>query len=142
MCYPAATLALMLVGLVCAVATPGWGPGGWRWWRLFPSRAGVFGDANSGDVVGVTLSWGGGGDGRGVAGDVPWHVLGGVDSGVDSALGVGDAGVADGEGVTGDTCWLVKPVWTPVAILGSLGVCISVPASRHWLISYCPVHLN
>ena len=32
---------------VCAVAvaTPGWGPGGWRWWRLFPSRAGVSGDA-------------------------------------------------------------------------------------------------
>ena len=32
---------------VCAVAvaTPGWGPGGWRWWRLFASRAGVFGDA-------------------------------------------------------------------------------------------------
>ena len=30
----------------------------------------------------------------------------------------------------------VKPVRTPVAILGSLGVCIYVPASRHWLISY------
>ena len=29
----------------------------------------------------------------------------------------------------------MKPVWTPVAILGSLGVCIYVPASRHWLIS-------
>ena len=36
----------------------------------------------------------------------------------------------------------VKPVRTPVAILGSLGVCIYVPASRHWLISYSPVHLN
>ena len=32
----------------------------------------------------------------------------------------------------------MKPVRTPVAILGSLGVCIYVPASRHWLISYCP----
>ena len=37
---------------------------------------------------------------------------------------------------------LVKPVRTPVAISGSLGVCIYVPASRHWLISYSPVHLN
>ena len=36
----------------------------------------------------------------------------------------------------------VKPFRTPVAILGSLGVCIYVPASRHWLISYSPVHLN
>ena len=36
----------------------------------------------------------------------------------------------------------VKPVRTPVAILGSLGMCIYVPASRHWLISYSPVHLN
>ena len=34
----------------------------------------------------------------------------------------------------------VKPVWTPVAILGSIGVCIYVPASRHWLISYSPIH--
>ena len=36
----------------------------------------------------------------------------------------------------------VKPVRTPVAILGSLGVCIYVPASRHWLISYSPIHLS
>ena len=36
----------------------------------------------------------------------------------------------------------LKPVWTPVAIFGSLGVCIYVPASRHWLISYSPIHLN
>ena len=36
---------------------------------------------------------------------------------------------------------LLKPVRTPVAILGSLGVCIYVPASRHWLISYSPIHL-
>ena len=36
---------------------------------------------------------------------------------------------------------IVKPVRTPSAILGSLGVCIYVPASRHWLISYSPVHL-
>ena len=36
----------------------------------------------------------------------------------------------------------LKPVRTPVAIFGSLGVCIYVPASRHWLISYSPIHLN
>ena len=48
-------LALMLVGLVLAVAIPGWGPGGWRWWRLFACPAGVFGDANSGGAVGVSL---------------------------------------------------------------------------------------
>ena len=36
---------------------------------------------------------------------------------------------------------LLKPVRTPVAILGSLGVCIYVPASRHWLISYSLIHL-
>ena len=36
---------------------------------------------------------------------------------------------------------VMKPVRTPVAILGSLGVCIYVPASRHWLISYSPIHL-
>ena len=35
----------------------------------------------------------------------------------------------------------LKPVRTPVAILGSLGVCIYVPASRHWLISYSPIYL-
>ena len=35
----------------------------------------------------------------------------------------------------------VKPVRTPVAIFGSLGVCIYVPASRHWLISYSPIHM-
>ena len=37
---------------------------------------------------------------------------------------------------------LVKPVRTPVAIFGSLGVCIYVPASRHWLISYSPILLT
>ena len=36
----------------------------------------------------------------------------------------------------------MKPVRTPVAIMGSLGVCIYVPASRHWLISCSPIHLN
>ena len=36
----------------------------------------------------------------------------------------------------------LKPVRTPVAILGSLGVCIYVPASRHWRISYSPIHLD
>ena len=38
--------------------------------------------------------------------------------------------------------FVVKPVRTPVAIFGSLGVCIYVPASRHWLISYSPIHLT
>ena len=37
---------------------------------------------------------------------------------------------------------MLKTVRTPVAILGSLGVCIYVPASRHWLISYSPIHLT
>ena len=37
---------------------------------------------------------------------------------------------------------VVKPVRTPVAIFGSLGVCIYVPASRHWLISFSPIHLT
>ena len=37
---------------------------------------------------------------------------------------------------------VMKPVRTPVAILGSLGVCNYVPASRHWLISYSPIHLT
>ena len=36
----------------------------------------------------------------------------------------------------------LKPVRTPVAILGSPGVCIYVPASRHWLISYSLIHLT
>ena len=40
------------------------------------------------------------------------------------------------------TLGVLKPVRTPVAILGSLGVCIYVPASRHWLISYSPIHSN
>ena len=30
----------------------------------------------------------------------------------------------------------------PMAIFGSLGVCIYVPASCHWLISYSPIHLT
>ena len=99
-------LALMLLGLVCAVATPGWGPGGWRWWRLFASPAGVLGDADGGGAVGVTLCRGRGGVGRGIVGDVPWHVVDWVGGGMDSAVGVGVAGVADGEGITGDTWWL------------------------------------
>ena len=36
----------------------------------------------------------------------------------------------------------LKPVRTPVAIFGSLGVCIYVPAGRHWLISYSSIHLT
>ena len=106
MCCPPVPLALMLPGLVCAVATAGSGPGGWRWWGLFVSPAGVLGDAYGGGAVGVTLCRGHGGDCRGVVGDVPWHVVGGVGGGVDSAVGVGVAGVADGEGVTCDTWWL------------------------------------
>ena len=35
-----------------------------------------------------------------------------------------------------------RAVRTPVAIFESLGVCIYVPASRHWLISYSPIHLT
>ena len=50
------------------------------------------------------------------------------------------------QGTTGDGALQhraqLKPVWTPVAIFGSLGVCIPVPASRHWLISYSPIHLT
>ena len=105
MCCPAVPLALMMVGLVCAVANPGWEPVGWRWWRLFASPAGALGDADGGGAVGVTLCRGCGGDGRGVVGDVPWHVVGGVGGGVDSDVNVRVAGVADGEGVTGDTWW-------------------------------------
>ena len=82
------------------------GPGGWRWWRLFASSAGVLGDAASGGAVGVNLCRGRGGDGKGVVGDVPWHVVGGVVGGVHCAVGVGAAGVADGEGGRGDTWWL------------------------------------
>ena len=37
---------------------------------------------------------------------------------------------------------VLKPVRTPVAIFVSLGVCIYVPASRHWLISHSPIHLT
>ena len=36
----------------------------------------------------------------------------------------------------------MKPLQTPVGIFGSLGVCIYVPASCHWLISYSPIHLT
>ena len=36
----------------------------------------------------------------------------------------------------------LKPVRTPVDIFGSLGVCIYVPASRHWLMSYSSIHLT
>ena len=38
--------------------------------------------------------------------------------------------------------WHVKPVWTPVAIFGSLWVCIYEPAGRHGLISYSLIHLT
>ena len=57
--------------MVCgvAVSTLGWGPGGWRWWRLFASRAGVLGVAVVGGALGVTLCRGRGGGGRGVVGD-------------------------------------------------------------------------
>ena len=57
--------------IVCgvAVSTLGWGPGGWRWWRLLASRAGVPGVAVSGGALGVTLCQGRGGGCRGVVGD-------------------------------------------------------------------------
>ena len=57
--------------MVCgvAVSTLGWGPGGWRWWRLFASRAGVLGVAVDGGALGVTLCRGRGGGDRGVVGD-------------------------------------------------------------------------
>ena len=32
--------------------------------------------------------------------------------------------------------------WDPRGHLWSLGVCIYGPASRHWLISYSPIHLT
>ena len=62
----------------------------------------------------------------------------------------GAAGDVDGDGAAGGkggtvvlaVSGVVKPVRTLVAILGSLGVCIYVPASRNWLISYSPIHLN
>ena len=58
--------------LVCTVATPGWGPAGWRCWRLFPSPAGVRGDAGGEGAVGDILCWGCGGDGGSLVGDVSW----------------------------------------------------------------------
>ena len=39
-------------------------------------------------------------------------------------------------------CVVLKLVRTRVAIFGSLGVCIYLSASRHWLISYSPIHLT
>ena len=59
MCCPAVPLALVLVGVVCAVAvvTPGWGPGGWRWWCLSASPAGVFGDADGDRTSGLVVVW-------------------------------------------------------------------------------------
>ena len=41
-----------------------------------------------------------------------------------------------------DYSFIVKPVRTPVAIFGSLGVCIYGPASRHGRISYSPINLT
>ena len=70
-------LALMMVRvavpgpcLVCAVAMPGWGPGGWCCWRLFASPAGMPDDADNEGAVGDILCCGRGGDGGGVVGDV------------------------------------------------------------------------
>ena len=50
--------------------------------------------------------------------------------------------VASGAAPTARGSRGLKPVRTPVAMFGSLGVCIYVPASRHWLISYSPIHLT
>ena len=67
---------------VSQLLVPGLGVVGWvllgvgarhswlrAWWRLFASRAGVFGDADGGGALGVTQSRGRGGGGRGVVGD-------------------------------------------------------------------------
>ena len=54
--------------LVCAVATPGWGPSGWRCWPLFASPAGVRGDV----AIQVIYCAGVCGDGGVVVGDVSW----------------------------------------------------------------------
>ena len=64
----------MACGVV--VSTLGWGPGGWRWWRLFASRGGVLGGVVDGGALGVTLCRGRrGGDGGvlgvGAGGDGP-----------------------------------------------------------------------
>ena len=69
---------------VCAVAvaTPDGGPGGWRLWHLFASRAGVFVDAVCGGALGVTLCRGRGGGSRCVVGDGTSARCGG---GLDSA---------------------------------------------------------
>ena len=58
--------------MVCgvAVSTLGWGPAGWRWWRLFASRAGVLGVAVGGGALGVTLCRGRGG--REAVPRTPW----------------------------------------------------------------------
>ena len=45
----------------------------------------------------------------------------------------GEEIVSGGVGVI-SFAFVLKPVRTPVAILGSLGVCLYVPTSRHWLI--------
>ena len=96
--------------LVCAVATPGWGPGGWRYWRLFAGPAGVRGDADGEGAVGDILCWGRGGDRGDFVGDVSWllsfrvTLLAGVVGMVLWVLGL--AGDAEGEGVAGDTWWL------------------------------------
>ena len=54
----------------------------------------------------------------------PWHVVGGVGGGVNSAVGVGHAGVADGLGVIGDTeaVWGASsiPAAQPVALFAGL----------------------
>ena len=66
------------------------------------------------------------------------------------AAPTGHAGQGDSVGpphphIRAHSTWVadpMKPVRTPVAIFGSLGVCIYVPASRHWLISYPPIQLT
>ena len=52
-----------------AVSTLGWGPAGRRWWRLFASRAGVFGDVVNDGALGATPCRGRGGGGNAVVGD-------------------------------------------------------------------------
>ena len=68
---------------------------------------------------------------------VAWGHLGGK-----GWEGRGRGGGVGGAMSPGSARMVLKPVRTPVAILGSLGVCIYVLASRHWLISYSPIHLT
>ena len=80
--------------------------------------------------------------------------MGGCDGvmGTGGMAGLGDFSLSCAGGVRGEwgcvRIWTrgytrtMKPVRTPVAIFWSLGVCIYVPASRQWVISYSPINLT